>query len=139
MIRRPPRSTLFPYTTLFRSSVTGLGPGPLALEQARGAGSLARKALAARHLGVHGQGPVQLHAIAVAQALRQWCAAAPKASGPLLCKAQRLPATSGLDCVGNRGTGRQLQGQLNDFTGTRAAYQPDAHKRQIGSAHNSPP
>src|SRR5260370_30023273 len=23
MIRRPPRSTLFPYTTLFRSSVTG--------------------------------------------------------------------------------------------------------------------
>src|SRR2546425_2111711 len=25
MIRRPPRSTLFPYTTLFRSSVDGLG------------------------------------------------------------------------------------------------------------------
>src|SRR2546425_11987010 len=24
MIRRPPRSTLFPYTTLFRSAVTGL-------------------------------------------------------------------------------------------------------------------
>src|SRR5258707_5927635 len=24
MIRRPPRSTLFPYTTLFRSQVTGL-------------------------------------------------------------------------------------------------------------------
>src|SRR5258705_3884442 len=24
MIRRPPRSTLFPYTTLFRSDVTGL-------------------------------------------------------------------------------------------------------------------
>src|SRR3712207_7823161 len=27
MIRRPPRSTLFPYTTLFRSVVV-LGPGP---------------------------------------------------------------------------------------------------------------
>src|SRR3712207_7507609 len=25
MIRRPPRSTLFPYTTLFRSSVVGTG------------------------------------------------------------------------------------------------------------------
>src|SRR5256885_5201881 len=25
MIRRPPRSTLFPYTTLFRSGVTGSG------------------------------------------------------------------------------------------------------------------
>src|SRR2546427_5149560 len=34
MIRRPPRSTLFPYTTLFRSrdvaaGLTGEGPGPL--------------------------------------------------------------------------------------------------------------
>src|SRR5260370_13788889 len=27
MIRRPPRSTLFPYTTLFRSSITGGGAG----------------------------------------------------------------------------------------------------------------
>src|SRR2546430_883442 len=26
MIRRPPRSTLFPYTTLFRSTVTSRGP-----------------------------------------------------------------------------------------------------------------
>src|SRR2546421_3697635 len=26
MIRRPPRSTLFPYTTLFRSSIVGLIP-----------------------------------------------------------------------------------------------------------------
>src|SRR5687767_15504073 len=26
MIRRPPRSTLFPYTTLFRSTGTGCGP-----------------------------------------------------------------------------------------------------------------
>src|SRR2546429_1009636 len=28
MIRRPPRSTLFPYTTLFRSDVEVLGLGP---------------------------------------------------------------------------------------------------------------
>src|SRR2546430_3334363 len=28
MIRRPPRSTLFPYTTLFRSYQRGLQPGP---------------------------------------------------------------------------------------------------------------
>src|SRR2546422_2925799 len=28
MIRRPPRSTLFPYTTLFRSSPTGLRSAP---------------------------------------------------------------------------------------------------------------
>src|SRR3712207_9504779 len=27
MIRRPPRSTLFPYTTLFRSEVAGVLPG----------------------------------------------------------------------------------------------------------------
>src|SRR5690349_24000725 len=29
MIRRPPRSTLFPYTTLFRSDVVALGGGVL--------------------------------------------------------------------------------------------------------------
>src|SRR3989442_6162183 len=29
MIRRPPRSTLFPYTTLFRSSFQGLGCSPI--------------------------------------------------------------------------------------------------------------
>src|SRR3712207_8360766 len=33
MIRRPPRSTLFPYTTLFRSELAGLvGPGAVAVE-----------------------------------------------------------------------------------------------------------
>src|SRR5258708_14192320 len=30
MIRRPPRSTLFPYTTLFRSNAVQVMPGPLA-------------------------------------------------------------------------------------------------------------
>src|SRR2546425_4041360 len=40
MIRRPPRSTLFPYTTLFRS--VGAGPGDAGLLTLRGAELLAR-------------------------------------------------------------------------------------------------
>src|SRR5688572_31766607 len=43
MIRRPPRSTLFPYTTLFRSRATGL---PYARQPAQ------RVVTAARHLAV---------------------------------------------------------------------------------------
>src|SRR3712207_7470807 len=35
MIRRPPRSTLFPYTTLFRSFVEPAGAGGLAEEHGR--------------------------------------------------------------------------------------------------------
>src|SRR5258705_2856651 len=35
MIRRPPRSTLFPYTTLFRSRVARLGPGEHGADRAR--------------------------------------------------------------------------------------------------------
>src|SRR5256885_11685694 len=44
MIRRPPRSTLFPYTTLFRSPAPGMQPGLGLAETARGsaaAGDLA--------------------------------------------------------------------------------------------------
>src|SRR3712207_7498341 len=39
MIRRPPRSTLFPYTTLFRSNATSGGPAPR--RRRRRTGSLA--------------------------------------------------------------------------------------------------
>src|SRR2546422_7024618 len=45
MIRRPPRSTLFPYTTLFRSHAQGTlpsahgGAGPLALRPRAGGGA----------------------------------------------------------------------------------------------------
>src|SRR2546425_8526419 len=39
MIRRPPRSTLFPYTTLFRSPVAVLRPGHHADRADPGAGS----------------------------------------------------------------------------------------------------
>src|SRR2546422_8302744 len=35
MIRRPPRSTLFPYTTLFRSRLARVGRGATALPKAR--------------------------------------------------------------------------------------------------------
>src|SRR2546430_12700853 len=35
MIRRPPRSTLFPYTTLFRSASTGMGTLAQTSAQAR--------------------------------------------------------------------------------------------------------
>src|SRR2546430_17613802 len=34
MIRRPPRSTLFPYTTLFRSDTSGFGVHVLAIARA---------------------------------------------------------------------------------------------------------
>src|SRR2546422_7087178 len=45
MIRRPPRSTLFPYTTLFRSDDRGLGPADRAAARAfeRARGSQDRK------------------------------------------------------------------------------------------------
>src|SRR3712207_8134725 len=54
MIRRPPRSTLFPYTTLFRSE-DGLGLGPAAVaerprERARHADRLGPRARA-QHVG----------------------------------------------------------------------------------------
>src|SRR5688572_32539803 len=46
MIRRPPRSTLFPYTTLFRSVQSGAWPAALITEASvggAGAGGMARK------------------------------------------------------------------------------------------------
>src|SRR5688572_32722938 len=43
MIRRPPRSTLFPYTTLFRSGVEGVGTGNVH-QGATGATPCARRA-----------------------------------------------------------------------------------------------
>src|SRR2546430_17642407 len=41
MIRRPPRSTLFPYTTLFRSGAVGVRPSLLHPAQRRGGRLLA--------------------------------------------------------------------------------------------------
>src|SRR2546427_3383057 len=50
MIRRPPRSTLFPYTTLFRSSRLGAG-----VERTHGSLHFDRFALAVRALDDEGQ------------------------------------------------------------------------------------
>src|SRR3712207_8650195 len=47
MIRRPPRSTLFPYTTLFRSSrVVVEGVGSVGVRPGRGAGPVRGQCLA---------------------------------------------------------------------------------------------
>src|SRR5687767_15316977 len=42
MIRRPPRSTLFPYTTLFRSEIARGGMGTVFLARLQGAGGFQR-------------------------------------------------------------------------------------------------
>src|SRR3712207_8180116 len=39
MIRRPPRSTLFPYTTLFRSAVAEIDPETISYIEAHGTGT----------------------------------------------------------------------------------------------------
>src|SRR5256885_7144112 len=43
MIRRPPRSTLFPYTTLFRSPCSGAARGPGAAHRSGGRGAVQRR------------------------------------------------------------------------------------------------
>src|SRR5690348_18173781 len=50
MLRRPPRSTLFPYTTLFRSSA-GRAPGPAA--RSSSSGPLRRRAEGPAAHGFH--------------------------------------------------------------------------------------
>src|SRR2546427_10461746 len=53
MIRRPPRSTLFPYTTLFRSDGMGFLPQTFELEVERAGSVVARQTLQ-RHLMLPG-------------------------------------------------------------------------------------
>src|SRR3712207_8700234 len=43
MIRRPPKSTLFPYTTLFRSQIRQPMPSPAEVEQQINAGPAVRR------------------------------------------------------------------------------------------------
>src|SRR5437870_10805432 len=57
MLRRPPRSTLFPYTTLFRSNVCGLHPP----REGRGGPSRQDEDEAARPDG-HGRRPERVRA-----------------------------------------------------------------------------
>src|SRR3712207_9055718 len=62
MIRRPPRSTLFPYTTLFRSRL--LHPDPAHAAVARQVGRAARRRQERRLVrlppGAQDQGPLQV-------------------------------------------------------------------------------
>src|SRR2546430_12066397 len=51
MIRRPPRSTLFPYTTLFRSLVANYAGGSVALLPIQPDGALAPAAQVVQHTG----------------------------------------------------------------------------------------
>src|SRR3712207_8040149 len=58
MIRRPPRSTLFPYTTLFRSRAEagrGSGPGSCTPTRATASPVAARRFASAGHQGAHRQ------------------------------------------------------------------------------------
>src|SRR5260370_9709793 len=51
MIRRPPRSTLFPYTTLFRSPFTGLNPSHNAYQLVQGLYGMGSGGLLGKGLG----------------------------------------------------------------------------------------
>src|SRR2546430_8887807 len=54
MIRRPPRSTLFPYTTLFRSSFLGSFPtSSLTLSVGLPPSLQPNRPLSSRHVGAH--------------------------------------------------------------------------------------
>src|SRR3712207_7973973 len=57
MIRRPPRSTLFPYTTLFRSVDDGVRPGAARVPDPGHPGPRPGRAGAGAHLGLAGVGP----------------------------------------------------------------------------------
>src|SRR3712207_1800077 len=77
MIRRPPRSTLFPYTTLFRSDAldADLGAGDLLLDRDQPLADLRRRGvhggdrLAADHLQTHARGRVVVEALGEADVL----------------------------------------------------------------------
>src|SRR2546421_7056130 len=66
MIRRPPRSTLFPYTTLFRSARRPLVPLRAALE-----GGAGRRRRPPRGAGIHPRGDPGDRAAGSAEGLRR--------------------------------------------------------------------
>src|SRR5438105_5437273 len=59
MLRRPPGSTLFPYTTLFRSRAAANRARPARGLRARGARSPSRLTLAEQRHRVHVDGPLR--------------------------------------------------------------------------------
>src|SRR5258708_19546931 len=93
MIRRPPRSTLFPYTTLFRSHIAEHGD---AREAAR-AGDRVERGETSRRAGGRGVMRVVEHdqatlALQPAQTARQWGKAADGLAPRPGSDPQRLPA-----------------------------------------------
>src|SRR5438093_4618089 len=113
MIRRPPRSTLFPYTTLFRSGVSGRGRGArrnaVSRRRVRALRSVRRQALQAagprsalsRPDDSSGARPHGTRGAHLLQQLAEGAAAAPSARRDW----SRLPAArpAGDDIVGRRG------------------------------------
>src|SRR3989441_9897868 len=113
MIRRPPRSTLFPYTTLFRSVPVPVHPAVLAQEQDRG--DNARDVLRQRGYAVELPGGGFPHLCAAADC-------------PLLC---RPP----LHC-GGADAWRRQGGAVRG--GGRSANRPPPPRGQLGRSTGPP-
>src|SRR5256885_17210901 len=86
MIRRPPRSTLFPYTTLFRSLVPATRAERLGHQPHRGALGSGRAAL---HLAHHTPAQVDEHGRDVDLHWAHLVAGAAQAGGPRQRRADR--------------------------------------------------
>src|SRR3989449_10387257 len=69
MIRRPPRSTLFPYTTLFRSERHLRSPGARERESRRA--DVAARGIALEQIGRVDRGPDRLRELALRAVRRQ--------------------------------------------------------------------
>src|SRR2546430_12371945 len=81
MIRRPPRSTLFPYTTLFRSPEVVVGHGIVV------GGDLAARAVQARGARVHGEvTPDDPHAAALLHARSEEHTSELQSQSNLVCR-----------------------------------------------------
>src|SRR5258708_36718031 len=84
MIRRPPRSTLFPYTTLFRSRIFGRSrsQGSSAQRPHRNRRQAPPRNRSAAHLLIRAAGapPLNLHSIASQLFAKDFCAKKEKAS-----------------------------------------------------------
>src|SRR3989441_13209243 len=132
MIRRPPRSTLFPYTTLFRSE-DGTNQGPLldlTLQVAR--------IRAVREAGGAARVPLVINARTDAFEVKQWSPAERFAAAVRRANAYRaagadclfVPHVSDADTIGR--LAREITGPLNVIAGPPA---PPLARRKIGRAH----
>src|SRR3989304_3954939 len=124
MIRRPPRSTLFPYTTLFRSVFTDAAIGP---PEVRAPGATEHLRCPMRFLQPFLDGAVAPHF-----ARRQVAQTHAKAE-------QRVPgnraAEADFDVVGMRPEDQQVDGRISAHDGrTRTARAPIQARRDNGGA-----